>query len=161
MKLIKILLCAAIIFSATTADAARVGLSSDNVENFIGKCNAELQAGGSSLDIPTVATTLKYYSDTLQVGDNLQVKATYIFRDDKLYSIKLQADRFDSQVRTLFEGMNIVYLKSLGLTTEEAKGLTNSGEETEWTRQSFISRLNKRFIVEVKNSALNIIAQDR
>ena len=163
MKLIKIFFCAAVIFSATFSSAsAFTNISNDNVETFIGNCNTQLQAAdpNSKLDVPTASSVFKTYSDTLQISENLQVKATYTLRDDKLFSIRLKADNYTSEVKELFEGMSIIFLKAIGLTEDEAKGLVSSGDESEWKREGFISRMNKKIVVTVKNSTLLIFADD-
>ena len=161
LKFFRIFLGAAFIFSfGAMCSAATVGISNDGLETFMEKCNVALKTNDAegSLDTPKLFATYKYYTDTLQISDTQQIKVIYTVRDDKIYSIKLTADNYDDTVKSVFEGMNIVYLKALGLTEDEAKGLTNSGTETEWQKDGLVTRLNKKFIVSMKNSTLTITA---
>ena len=161
LKFFKIFLCAALIFSFSgNCSAARTVISDSDIANFMESCNRELKANdpNSSLDVPKLAETFKSYADTMKIAEDLAVRIVYTTKNDKLYMIRLDANKYDENVKSVFEGMNIVYLKALGLTEDEAKGLTNSGTETEWQKDGLVTRLNKKFIVSMKNSTLTITA---
>ncbi len=165
-KFFKMFLCAAMIFSFSSANvsAAVIDISDDNILSFISKCNRELKKNdpNNNLDTPALSETFRIYTETLKVNENFQVKFLYTTKDDKVCSIRLEPDKYDSEVKDFFEGMSIVYLKALGLTDEEIRKPTKeSGDKTEWRKEYFVPTLNKRFIVFLKNSKLTIVASDK
>ena len=164
LKFFKIFLCAALIFSFSgNCSAARTVISDSDIANFMESCNRELKANdpNSSLDTPKLAETFKSYADTMKIAEDLAVRIVYTTKNDKLYMIRLDANEYDENVKSVFEGMNIIFLKALGLTDDEAKALTNTGDEKEWQCEGYISRLQKRYLVKAKDSSLTITATDK
>ena len=164
LKFFKIFLCAALIFSFSgNCSAARTVISDSDIANFMESCNRELKANdpNSSLDVPKLAETFKSYADTMKIAEDLAVRIVYTTKNDKLYMIRLDANKYDENVKSVFEGMNIIFLKALGLTDDEAKALTNTGDEKEWQCEGYISRLQKRYLVKAKDSSLTITATDK
>ena len=167
-KFFKIFLCAAMIFSFSSENvsAAVTELSDDNMLAFMTKCNRELKKNdpNNSLDTPALRETFKTYAETLPISDSAKVNLIYTTKNDKIYSIKLEANAADENVKNFFEGMNLVYLQALGLSVEEAKELTETDNMTEWRKEKFISTLGKKIIVDFKNTKrpiLTILATDK
>lgn len=158
-------LAAIIFFIGNVCSAAAVSLSDDNLATFLEKCNQELKIGDpeSYLDLPTLSSTennvLKYYTDDFEIDGGVPITITYMLRDEKIYSIMLESNVYDENVQKCFAGLNIIFLKSAGLTADEASGLTNSGSEKEWKRDGRISRLNKRYSVTLYAPTLFISAE--
>lgn len=164
-KFFKIISCAAMIFAFSSANvsAAVINASDDDISTFMAKCNQELKKGDSTnnLDAPKLQSTFKTYEDILELGEGLKVKFTCMTRDEKIYSIKLETDNYDDTAKNFYEGMNIVFLKALGLNDTDARELTETENKTEWRKEKFIPALNKNFIVNFKNSRLMIVATDK
>ena len=163
-KFFRLIFFAALIFCFNVnCSAAVVGISNDDLTGFMEKCNNELKASdpNASLDTPKPADTFKRYTDTLQIAEDTAVKITYTARNDKIFSIRLDANKFDDNVKGCFEGLNIIFLKALGLTDSEAKALSGNSDESEWQCEGYITRLQKRFIVKAKSSTLTITADDK
>lgn len=153
--------------SSATVHAEFVNISDDNLETFMTKCNSILKTGDSNsfLDTPTFLNTesevLNNYVDkTLKTENNIPITITYTLKDNKVYAIMLEADKFDENVKTYYEGLSIIFLKSLGMTDTEAKSLLNDKNETSWQREGFISRMNKKYIVSFYSPTLLIIAEN-
>ena len=164
-KFFKIISCAAMIFAFSSANvsAAVINVSDDDISTFMTKCNQELKKSDSAnnLDAPKLQSTFKTYEDILELGDGLKVKFICMTRDDKIYSIKLETDNYSKTAKDFYEGMNIVFLKALGLTDEDARELTEKEDRPEWRKEKFIPTLNKNFIVNFKHSKLMIVATDK
>ena len=162
IKFLKIFFCASIIFSASICSASTVQMSEDNISSFLLKCNEELKKNNPSdnLDTPTLSETFRRYEDKFQIDENVSVKCTYTTKDDKIFFIKLEADKFDDNVKNFFEGMNMIFLKSLGLSEDDAKSLAKIADKTEWRNEKFIETLNKKFIVQFKKNSVTIVASN-
>ena len=164
-KFFKILACAAMIFSFSNANvsAAVVDVSDDHIVAFMTKCNQELKEAdpNNNLDLPTLKNNFKIYEDTLKIAEDVQVKFICTTREDKIYSIKLETDNYNETAKNFYEGMNIIFLKALGLSDEDARELTETENKSEWRKEKFISDLKKSFVVSFKNSRLMIVATDK
>ena len=162
LKFFKIFFCATIIFSASICSAATVEMSEDDISNFLLKCNQELKKNSpeDNLDAPSLKETFRRYEDDFQLDENISVKCTYTTKDDKIYSIRMEANKIDDNVKTFFEGMNIIFLKSLGLSDEDARELAKISDSNGGRNEKFIETLNKKFIVQFKHSAVTIIASN-
>ena len=164
-KFLKCLAYAAVIFSFSSVNvsAAVVDVSDDHILSFMTKCNQELKKAdpNNNLDIPTLKNNFKIYEDTLKISQDVQVKFTCTTREDKIYSIKLETENYNETAKSFYEGMNIVFLKALGLSDEDARELTETENKSEWRKEKFIPDLKKNFVVSFKNSRLMIIATDK
>ena len=135
------------IFSANVS-AESMNISEDNLQTFVGKCNAILRAGdpNSSLDIP--AESVEGFDGVNNFIDNsLPITITYGVKNDKIFSVMLSAEKYDENTKKYFDGLSIIFLKTLGLTDDEVKSFLSEKIETTWQRDGFISRLNKKFVV--------------
>lgn len=165
-KFFKNFFCAAMIFAFSSANVSAVpatNFSDDDISTFMAKCNQELKKSDSNnnLDAPKLKSTYKNYEDILELGEGLKVKFTCMTRDDKIYSIKLETDNYNDTAKNFYEGMNIVFLKALGLNDADARELTETENKTEWRKEKFIPALNKNFVVIFKNPRLTITATDK
>ena len=154
------------VFSANVS-AAPVNVSDDNVQTFMEKCNTALKAGdqNSFLDMPSLSSELyglkNYVDKSIKTESNVPIRITYSVKDDKIFSVLLDAGKYDDEVKNYFDGLSILFLKSLGLTDDESKNLLNEKNEMTWQREGFISRLNKKIVVRFVSRSLIIFAEDK
>lgn len=155
------------IFTANVS-AEPVNISEDNLEIFVGKCNAILRAGdpNSSLDVPAEFVTsfdgINNFSDrSVKIEDNLPITITYGVKNDKIFSVMLSAEKYDETAKKYFDGLSIIFLKSLGLTDDEVKGLLNEKIETTWQKEGFVSRFDKKIVVRFLATNLIIFAENK
>ena len=160
----KILLTAlAIIFFMPKIFAAPANISDDNLESFIAKCNAIIKENNPDafFDMPTFANSesgdLKNFVD--KTVSPLTI--TYTLKDDKIFAVMLESDKFDDNIKKYFDGLSMIYLKASGLTDTESKSLLNDKIENSWQRENFISSVNKKIIVSFYSPILLIIAEDK
>lgn len=153
----------AIIFFMPKIFAAPVNISDDSLDNFIEKCNTIIKKNNPDafFDKPTFANTesgdLKNFVDK----SISPLTITYTLKDDKIFAVMLEADKFDGNIKSYFDGLSLIYLQASGLTDAEAKGLLNDKTENYWQREGFISRMNKKYIVSFYSPILLIIAEDK
>lgn len=153
----------AILFFMPKIFAAPANISEDNLDNFIEKCNAIIKENNPDayFDKPTFANTesgdLKNFVDK----SISPLTITYTLKDDKIFAVMLEADKFDNNIKNYFDGLSIIYLKASGLTDTEAKNLLNNKIENSWQREGFISSVNKKYIVSFYSPILLIIAEDK
>lgn len=153
----------AILFFMPKIFAAPANISEDNLDNFIEKCNAIIKENNPDayFDKPTFENTesgdLKNFVDK----SISPLTITYTLKDDKIFAVMLEADKFDNNIKNYFDGLSIIYLKASGLTDTEAKSLLNNKIENSWQREGFISSVNKKYIVSFYSPILLIIAEDK
>lgn len=165
----KIFFAAWIFFiSAANVSAESVNISEDSLQTFVGKCNAILKAGdpNSFLDIPAapvaeIGGINNFVDKSIATENKTPLSVTYGVKNDKISFVMLTAEKYDEDVKKYFDGLSIIFFKTLGLTDEEAKGLLNEKIETTWQKEGFISRLNKKFVVRFVSTNLIIFAEDK
>lgn len=153
--------------STANVSAAPVSISEDNLKTFVEKSSAVLKAGdpNSFLDMPVELNEFEgiknFIDKSIKTEDGTPIEITYTVKDDKVFAVVIGSDKYDENIKNYFDGLSIVFLKSLGLTDEEIKGLLNEKIEITWQKEGFISRLNKKFIVRFVSTAMIIIAEDK
>ena len=153
----KVFICAAMIFSFSSANvSAAVYMSDDDIPAFIAKCNQELKQAdpNNNLDAPKISNVRKTYTETSTIAEGIEVTVTYTTINDKMFGIEMKTakDKYNDNVKAFFEGMGIVYLKALGLSESDARELIDTKSE------KFISSLNKNFVVKAEEAVLKIFA---
>lgn len=153
----------AILFFMPKIFAAPANISEDNLDNFIEKCNAIIKENNPDayFDKPTFANTESGDFQNFVDKSISPLTVTYTLKNDKIFAVMLEADKFDNNIKNYFDGLSIIYLKASGLTDTEAKSLLNNKIENSWQREGFISSVNKKYIVSFYSPILLIIAEDK
>lgn len=156
---VKIFMVVALIISfGAKCSAESVGISEDNLEIFLSKCNQILKVADaeSQLDIPNWVNSsdanFSYSLDNIAVDEKTSVQITYALKDDKVFAIRLFANGRGENVQNFFEGMSIIFLEASGLSELEAQNLSDGAGQTEWQNTGFVTKLNKRFVVRANIS---------
>lgn len=165
----KIFFAAWIFFiSAANVSAESVNISEDNLQTFLGKCNAILRAGdpNSFLDVPAtsdgeIGGINNFVDKSIVLENKSPLSITYGVKNDKISFVMLTSEKFDENTKKYFDGLSMIFFKTLGLTDDEAKSLLNEKIETTWQREGFISRLNKKFVVRFVSANLIIFAENK
>ena len=161
------LLSAVMIFSVGSyCSAAETYISQDNLTTYIEKCNQVLKTidANSSLDMPKEASNendLLNYIDKIETESKIPIEIFYTVKDDKMYTVALNAESYNNEVRKYFDHLCKIYLQGLGLTDEEATGMLAKMHEKRGRSNFFVQRLNCRLQLSLYGNNLLISARDK